>query len=154
MSYSTVDFDTVAPLMPYDKTTSMVAGRGVSFEWKPPENASYSEDPIPSRRPSHDELVKPNFVDLTGRKMGRLSVLGVAKAIPSNGNGQRWVVRCLCGAFETRKAKVIKSFLDGTSACPDEPMCCWCSNNRRLQRGLHDKKKAAAAAKQIQEMAR
>lgn len=93
MSYRQVDFDAVAPLLPFDKTASMVTGRGESFEWSPPDVSNYSANPIPNRRPMHEELIKPSFVDLTGKRIGRLRVMGIATSIPSNGNGQRWVVR-------------------------------------------------------------
>ncbi|CAD7023223.1 hypothetical protein REJC140_00134 [Pseudorhizobium endolithicum] len=149
MSYRQVDFDAVAPLMPFDKTASQVAGKGEHFHWEPPENSNYSADPIPFRRPSREELIKPSFVDLTGKKIGRFTVMGVASEIPSNGNGQRWVVRCQCSAYETRKAKVIKAHLDGTSRSEEPPMCCCCSYTRKLQLGYHNPKKAAAAAEAI-----
>ncbi len=154
MKYRSVGFDTVAPLMPFDKTASVVAGRGEHFEWAPPENSNHSADMIPFRGPNREELIKPGFFDLTGKRLGRLLVMGIAAAIPSNGNGQRWVVRCRCGAYETRKAKYIKACAAGDNPGQHEPMCDWCDNNRRLQRGYHNPKKAAAAAQAIQEAAR
>lgn len=152
--FARVDFDAVAPLMPFDTTAGRVAARGESFEWQPTNNHIHSADPIAHRQPIREELANPEFINLTGTRTGRLTVLGVAAEMPSNGNGQRWVVRCVCGAYETRKAKSIKKFLAGEWEADHEPMCGWCCNNRRLQRGGFDKRKAAAAAQAIQEMAR
>ena len=56
-----------------------------------------------------------NFVDLSGRKVGRLTVLGLHAKLPG-----AWVVRCSCGDFETRKAKAIsnpENFGDRCSKC-------------------------------------
>lgn len=152
--FARVDFDCVAPLMPGDKVAGRVAARGEHFEWQPESNRIHSADPIAHRLPNREERIMPQFVDLTGKRTGRLTVLGVAAEMPSNGNGQRWVVRCVCGAYETRKAKSIKKFIAGEWEADHEPMCGWCCNNRRLQRGFCDKKNAAAAAQAIQEMAR
>lgn len=152
--YAKVDFDTIAPLMPFDKTASQVSARGESFEWKPSGCNIHSSDPIEHRQPSRDEMAKPEFVNLTGARTGRLTVLGVAAEMPSNGNGQKWVVRCVCGAYETRKAKSIKKFLAGEWTGDRPPMCGWCENTNRLRDGRHNKRKAAAAAQAIQELAR
>lgn len=52
-------------------------------------------------------------------------------------------------------AKAVEaSCVAGDNPGQHEPMCDWCSNNERLQRGLHNPKKAAAAAQAIQEAAR
>ena len=150
MSFHQVDFDTVAPLMPFDKTAGRVVARGEHFEWKPPLSTKiHSADPIPTRRPTAAELTLPSFVNLAGIRFGRLSVLGIATEIPSKGNGQRWVVRCVCGAYETRRAKYIKACVAGQNPGEHEPMCDWCANTRRLQMGKCDRKKAAAAAEAI-----
>lgn len=46
----------------------------------------------------------PGFIDLTGRKKGRFTVLGYMA-----GEKGRWVVRCVCGTYTTRSSKSIKS---------------------------------------------
>lgn len=152
--FARVDFDTVAPLIPFDKTAGHVAARGERFEWAPSPGNSHSADPITYRAPNREERIMPQFIDLTGKRTGRLTVLGVAAEIPSNGNGQRWVVRCVCGAYETRKAKSIKKFMAGEWTGDRPPMCGWCENTNRLRDGRHSKRKAAAAAQAIQELAR
>jgi hypothetical protein len=48
--------------------------------------------------------------DLTGRTVGRLTVIGYY-VVRGSGTGAkgRWVVRCSCGRYEVRSARVIKS---------------------------------------------
>lgn len=150
MSYSTVDFDTVAPLSPYDKTASMVAGRGVSFDWSPPPDIVHSETPIETRRSTHLENCNPTFVDLTGIKAGRLTVIGIAAG--RDQEKHRWVVRCQCGDYELRRAKIIKQW--AADGCTAGVMCHECSYTQKLLRGEHNPKKAAAAAQAIQSMNR
>lgn len=145
-------FDIIAPLMPFDKTASMVAGKGEHFEWEP-ENRDkiHSRDPIATRLPEAKERNQPGFLDLKGIKIGRFTVIGIAADLKTC-NGQNWVLRCVCGSYETRKAKYIKSCAAGDQN--HEPMCDWCRKTNRLRMGLHDPKKAAAAAEAIQSMNR
>lgn len=44
----------------------------------------------------------PTFEDLTGKRFGRFTVLGIAEDF----NGQ-WVVRCDCGRYSTRRKKSV-----------------------------------------------
>ena len=147
--YSRVDMDAVAPLMPATRTAAVVASKGEQFDWSPSHCTLHSSAPIPHRKPNREELIKPSFTDLSGMKFGRLTVLGIAAEIPSKTNGQRWVVRCVCGAHETRKAKAIKSAASGVRDEHNSMMCAWCANNQRLQRGLHNQKKASHVARTI-----
>lgn len=147
--FAHIDFDAVAPLHPSDKVAGRVAARGEHFEWSPAPHHTHSADPIAVRRPSEGELKQASFVDLTGVKVARLTVIGIAAEIVS-GNGTNWVVRCVCGSYETRKAKFIKACAAGNNPGEDEPMCDWCNKTRKLQRGIHHPKKAAAAAEAIQ----
>lgn len=51
----------------------------------------------------------PGFRDLTGVKYGRLTVIGLhdhKRGTKSSGAG--WVVRCVCGVYETRLTAKIK----------------------------------------------
>jgi hypothetical protein len=74
--------------------------------------------------------------------------MGVAAEI--TGNGQKWVVRCVCGSYETRKARYIKACVAWNNPGSSDPMCDACGYTGRLQRGYHNPKKAAAAAEAIQ----
>ncbi|KKX29200.1 hypothetical protein [Rhizobium sp. LC145] len=149
-----IDLYSVAPLLPGDKVAGRVAARGEHFEWSPPnKDKIHTNDPIAVRRPTVQELGQSTFLDLKGTKFGRFTVLGIAADIVTT-NGANWVVRCVCGAYETRKAKTIKAWLSGDWKGDHEPMCDCCGYTRRLQMGRYDPKKAAAAAKAIMEAAR
>lgn len=154
MSYRSVDFDTVAPLMPFDRTASQVTGKGEHFHWEPSNpDKMHSRDPIASRGPNAKERKAPGFLDLTGSAIGRLKVIGIAAELKTC-NGQNWVLRCVCGSYETRKAKYIKSCIAGDTPHGGEPMCDSCGYTRRLQQGKFHPKKAATAAEAIQAAAR
>lgn len=149
-----VDMYAVAPLLPGDKVAGRVAARGEHFEWSPTHPGKiHSSNPLAVREPTAQELGQPSFVDLKGIKIGRLTVLGLAAEIVSS-NGTNWIVRCVCGAFETRKAKFIKACAAGNNPGDHEPMCDCCAYTRRLQNGRHNSKKAAAAAQVIMEAPR
>lgn len=133
--FARVDLDAVAPLHPSNKTAAMVAGKGEHFAWKPPLSTKVHSDlPIPYRLPTADDLQMTKFVDLTGATVGRLRVMGMATEV--SGKGTRWVVRCRCGAYETRRTKYLKTCIAGANISEDEPMCDWCGKTRKLQMGF------------------
>lgn len=72
-------------------------------------------DNVPSSTPLPITLKKPDnptFVDLTGRKKGTLTVIGVSySTLGSSGKGLRWVVQCDCGSYEIRTTKSINKTL-------------------------------------------
>ncbi|MBX4889795.1 hypothetical protein [Rhizobium bangladeshense] len=147
-----VDMYAVAPLLPSDKVAGRVAAKGEHFEWCPPSTTVHSSDPIPHRAPTAAERVMPEFVDLTGIKSGRLTVLGMAVEVSANGT--RWVVRCVCGSYELRRTRYLKACAAGHKTGNDEPMCGSCAYTKKLRQGFHNRKKAAAAAQAIMEAAR
>jgi hypothetical protein len=64
--------------------------------------------------------------ELTGLRRGRMKVLGICA---SGGNGQRYICRCDCGAYETRRAKKLR-----TPVNPDEPdECIACTQRRSIR---------------------
>nr|CAC9204713.1 Uncharacterised protein [Escherichia coli] len=80
-----------------------VTGKG--FEYQP--NCQINCDEYvgpPETVPLKDLALDPSFVDLTGRKKGRFTVIGLMKEKKKG----RWLVRCVCGTYTTRSAKSIK----------------------------------------------
>ncbi|MBB3453918.1 hypothetical protein FHT86_002174 [Rhizobium sp. BK313] len=132
--FAQVDLNAVAPLLPGDKVAARVAGRGEHFDFTPSNGKVHSDVPLRARAPSAAEMLMPTFVDLTGTTIGRLKVTGIAVDITSNGTN--WVVRCVCGAYETRKARYIKTCASGNNPGQEEPMCDWCTKTRKLQKGF------------------
>jgi len=133
--FAQVDMNAVAPLLPGDKVAGRVSARGEHFDWKPQPGKIHSSEPIPVRPPNEHERSLPFFRDLTGARIGRLLVQGIATNFTST-NGQNWAVRCVCGSYETRKAKYIKACLAGNNPGQEEPMCDWCAKTRKLQKGI------------------
>lgn len=137
---SRIDMDAVAPLMPHDKTAAVVGGKGVHYEFKPSENAVHSETPLPTRSPSHSDLGKLGQAIITllqGAQTGRLKVIGIAAEARANDRERtRWVVRCVCGAYEHRRTSYLRRCVEGGNPDEHEPMCDWCHNTQNLQLGI------------------
>lgn len=69
-------------------------------------------------RPPTVPYLGPRHTDLTGIRFGHFTVIGVYQRQKERAGGKRrnaktkgasWLVRCACGAYETRKAKSIKN---------------------------------------------
>jgi hypothetical protein len=132
--YSSVDLNSVAPLTPANKTAALVSSKGEHFAFNPARTRIHSSTPLPLREVFEKERANPGFADLTGKRIGRLTVQGIAAIV--SGGGANWSVRCVCGTYETRKAKFIKACLAGNNPGKEEPMCDWCGKTRKLQLGI------------------
>lgn len=89
---------------PVNKTAAIVTSCGVHYEPNKIVQTNDSDLPIATRPFTKAELKQQCFVDLTGFRVGRLSVIGAARDFKG-----RWVVRCDCGKYSTRRAKSIKN---------------------------------------------
>ena len=90
---------------PVNKMAAFALARGT--EWAPAfKKIDINESDFPIRTVDIPECTKtnPNFQDLTGRKHGRLIILGLAE---SNGKRAAWVCRCGCGRYVVRNEKAI-----------------------------------------------
>jgi hypothetical protein len=101
-------FDRILASTPLDKTAAQVTSQpGCDDE---PEHWN-TIPPLKKGPPD------PGFSDLTGFSYGRLTVIGLHDSKRGDGsNGATWVVRCVCGLYETRRTAHIKK------ASPDA--CC------------------------------
>lgn len=109
-------------LAPINRVAKKVTQRGTHWEPKIPPTEVFSVLPLPTRR------VTGNGIDLTGMSFGRLTVVGLA-ALASKGPA-RWVVRCACGSYSHRKAKVLQS----PEAHRTAKMCKRCDLVEKLRR--------------------
>jgi hypothetical protein len=117
-------FDRLFASAPLDKTAGSVVSAGESYTPAVTNPVRFWEAPPPTRRVAD---AGPEFVDFTGRTIGRLTVIGVLDQ-PADSRGViAWVVRCVCGIYETRKSKALKR---GTADC----MCQFCNHTQRLRR--------------------
>lgn len=107
--------------VPINKTAAIVTGKGVEYQPNCQINCDEYVGP-PETVPVKELALNPSFVDLTGRKKGRFTVIGLMKDKKG-----RWLVRCVCGTYTTRSAKSIKgadsnpnAHLDACRRCTHE----------------------------------
>lgn len=114
---------------PINKTAAIVISRGVHYEPNKIVQTNDSDLPIATRPITKEEFKQQCFVNLTGFRVGRLSVIGVARDFKG-----KWVVRCDCGIYSTRRAKSIKN--------PEnvQDRCEHCRNLAFLKRNEHWRK--------------
>lgn len=122
-------WDKVVSSAPINKDAA-IARDGSGTSWTPERTLEptfvRSHAPIPIKRRKETW-----GVDLTGMKVGKLTVLGVAD-FP--GRSQKslaaWVVRCVCGYYETRKAKTLRK-----PGYADKAACSECHYVAELKAG-------------------
>ncbi len=85
----------------------MVAVRVVMFpgeHFEPKKRVTTNDSELPLFVGTITKSMRKNkdFTDLSGVKFGRFVVIGIARDYPG-----RWVVRCNCGKYTTRRKKAI-----------------------------------------------
>ena len=55
--------------------------------------------------------------DLTGRRFGRLEVIGAAVKAPGSKAPGLWVCRCVCGNFVQRRARAVRNPTNSSDGC-------------------------------------
>lgn len=124
----TTNFDAIAAAAPLDRTASTVRD-GSGDMWEPTMKSGQKHWKAPPL-PTEPFVAVPGSkwrIDLAGRQLGRLTVIryhgrsGVSTPEPM------WLVRCVCGDYELRRAK---SIINGTEA---NPCCLICQANDRLR---------------------
>lgn len=97
------DFDRILASAPVNRAAALSAG-GKGEAWVPQKR--FNE--ILSREP----LVlgpAPTDFDITGQRFGSLLVIGRAAEQPAKRKAPaRWVVRCVCGNYTTRRFKALR----------------------------------------------
>ena len=93
----------VANLQPVNKTAALVTSKGTHYEMKVKSQVPEYIGP-PAMLPRNKLPIAPSLTDLTGRKKGRFTVVGMA----AEGKG-KWVVRCVCGTYTIRSSQSVKS---------------------------------------------
>ncbi|MGY6352811.1 hypothetical protein ACXITX_22815 [Vibrio parahaemolyticus] len=88
---------------PINKNASRVTKCGEHFAPRKKIETLHKSVP-PKIEPGIPKYVASTFQDLTGRKRGRLTVVGLLK-----GSLKVWVCRCDCGRYTARRAKAIKN---------------------------------------------
>lgn len=121
-------WDAVLASSPLNATAATVTSKG--YDYSPPVTFSETvwDAPPPMTPVGRMHLANASFVDLTGRRVGRLTVLGIARDNhrASGSGGGLWVCRCSCGRYVGRRAKSLK-------AASAEAMCNECDYTRKLR---------------------
>jgi len=106
-----------------DKQTALAMGGGQAYA--PPQASVqptyYAPPPLRAIPP------EPSFTDITGLRLGRLTVLGLAAA-GFDGKKTRWSCRCTCGKYSTHRGPAL---LAG-----NEDRCHDCSIKRMATDGI------------------
>lgn len=96
-----------------------------------PRREVVNETAFRSDVPPQMRRLPPDAPNLAGMKVGKLTVIGLA-AFGKGGKNRRaaWVVRCACGWYETRSAKVLRD-----PAYAARAMCGECDYVRQIASG-------------------
>ena len=106
--------DDIYTSTPVNKTAAMVTGSGEHFEYTPKDGHELiSKTPLKIVPIKYSQRNNPTFIDYTGCRKGRLSVIGLGE--PAK-NGARWVVRCDCSNYTYRKTKSLNGIIYGTDS--------------------------------------
>ena len=146
----TTNFDRLATSAPLNADAA-IARDGVSndqWEARIPENYPRWAAPPPAEMQFAVSVLP---VDLSGRTMGRLTVIRFHG--PGKGGG-RWLTRCTCGYYELRRGKAISNY----SGANDRDHCCYeCERvnilRKRAQRGHSAPGRLAADASRLDQLA-
>lgn len=98
---------------PLDKQAAMMFAKGEKHRVGLSNNRFHSDAP-PRVQPWLNANRRNPADDLTGRTVGRLTVIGYAAE-----HSGKWVVRCVCGLYELRSAKAVKNPANDRDACAD-----------------------------------
>ncbi len=96
---------------PINSTAGKVVSSGVHFD------SSKRIAQLHWESPPQTILVPREMPDLTGRKCGLFTVVGLYKRATNGKGGSKWLVRCVCGHYETRKSAKITGGNDPNDCC-------------------------------------
>jgi hypothetical protein len=98
---------------PVNKIAAMMFSRGVKAPSANMGDMTHWETCPPLHTKSKvSEICKASGKDLTGMRLGRMTVVGLSSEISA-----RWIMRCDCGDYEPRKAKSIKNPNNSNDCC-------------------------------------
>lgn len=105
----TVDFSRIAASAPLNRTAASVTSESRDcYVSKAKMGSAHFGEPPRMREPTSLEKINVQWTDLRGRKFGHFTVLGIfVPRQPGKLAVQLWVVRCVCGDYETRRSKAI-----------------------------------------------
>jgi len=107
-------FDAVLASVPQGRTAGAVTSRGTHWEPKDIEDKglTWSAPPL-MQRFDPGPFNKP---DLTGLRVGRFTVVGYLHSSVSPKSRARWVVRCACGDYASRRTRALRKWMTAAPA--------------------------------------
>lgn len=93
---------------PIDSTAARVTSKGTpDIDYSVVYGQYHSHAPLPLRKLNRSQ---PQFVDYTGRRRGRIVVIGyVGGKASGDSSGARWLVQCECSMYEVRRSKALRN---------------------------------------------
>ncbi len=105
-----MNFQRLAGLRPVNKAAALAISRSHQFPSAKKISQVHTDLPLPIRA-----NLPSDVPELTGRKFGRLTVMGAHASSPP----LRWVVRCVCGRYETRKTRAVMNPANSADSCQE-----------------------------------
>ena len=113
----TTQYDRIFSSSPLNEVAGRVTAQADEvFESKKKIIQAHSDVPLPTK-PFIANSKTPN---LSGKSIGRLTVVGLSASGKSRpDSGALWVVRCVCGRYETRRTKSILKETNTHDSCDE-----------------------------------
>jgi hypothetical protein len=118
----TVPFDRIFSSTPLNKTAGSVTSKGQAYTPDVKPGRPYWDAPPPCNP------ILPNALNLVGQTCGRLTVVGLRGKGGTGARQASWLVRCVCGTYETRTAKAMRNPANAHDRCE------FCGHTQRLQK--------------------
>lgn len=140
------DFDFVFTNKPANKTAAAVLSQsGEHYDPDCVMNEFHSETPLPI-----EDFIGPEKDNLTGRKVGRMTVIGFLRKETVKRSGL-WLVRCTCGHYETRRSHSIKNERNTNDMCRNCRNWEFHKNDTPQKRKISNKKNRQRRARRRRE---
>jgi hypothetical protein len=111
-------FDRIAASAPLNATAARVTSKGEHYESLKRITQLHWDAPPKMREVTATDLEQTSFTDLRGRQFGRLTVLGIlAREKTGSTKPNVWVVKCVCGDYESRTGKAIRNPANSDDCC-------------------------------------
>lgn len=91
---------------------------------------------MPPLKPITPQIrLNPAWVDYTGRRIGRATVVGLMQKKTGSKTPASWVCKCVCGYYLTATSKTIRRAMNGEH----DLMCGWCADAKKIREGVKNK---------------
>ena len=111
-------FDRLLTSTPINNAAGTVTSSASAYQSTKQVAQAHWSAPPKMRAPNVTELANKEFADLKGRRFGQFIVIGILVEGPKNRyKKQMWVVKCVCGDYESRTARSIRNPENAQDRC-------------------------------------